>query len=152
MPLLSFATFLYFYSVDKIHEAADCYTMASKICNLLLLKSDFVQCHLFHQFHQFHQFHRFHQRWKDETSLGLEHGSEVPMLGKEFWRFCTIAARVRKIAQGFAEGGAMRGFLKDLQESFSPEEDYCQHFSSEALGHHWLAHTNSGPCRAAICA
>ena len=66
MPLLSFATFLYFYSVDKIHEAADGFTMASKICNLLLLKSDFVQCHLFHQFHQFHQFHRFHQRWKDE--------------------------------------------------------------------------------------
>ena len=102
MPLLSFATFLYFYSVDKIHEAADCYTMASKICNLLLLKSDFVQCHLFHQFHQFHQFHRFHQRWKDETSLGLEHGSEVPMLGKDFGgsaRLLQDCARLRKVLQ-----------------------------------------------------
>jgi hypothetical protein len=39
---------------------------------------------------------------------------------------------LRKIAQGFAEGGAMGGFLKDLQESFSPEEDYClqNHFTA----------------------
>ena len=49
------------------------------------------------------------------------------MLGKDFWRFCTIAARLRKIAQGFADG-AMRGLLKDLQELFSPEEDYRQCF------------------------
>ena len=46
MLLLSFVTFVYFYSVDKIHEAADGSTMASKICNLLLLKSDFVHGHL----------------------------------------------------------------------------------------------------------
>ena len=64
---------------------------------------------------------------RTKSSLGLEHGSEVPMLGKDFWRFCTIAARLRKIPQGFADE-AMRGLLKDLQESFSSEEDYCQRF------------------------
>ena len=51
---------------------------------------------------QFHHCHLHASAGRTKSGLGLEHGSEVPMLGKDFWRFCTIAddsARLRKVLE-----------------------------------------------------